>query len=123
MKHSAGIAGKLFHTIGKNGINVVAIAQGASEQNISWVVKKSDLRKTLNVVHEPFFLSPYVESNVFLVGIGTVGRDLLSQISRQQEKFKKEHRLKLKLTGVANSRKMIFDREGIDISDLKNKLE
>jgi len=122
MKHSAGIAGKLFHTIGKNGINVVAIAQGASEQNISWVVKNSDLRKTLNVVHEAFFLSPYVELNIFLVGIGTVGRDLISQISRQQDKLKKEHRLKLKLTGVANSRKMIFDREGLDVSELKNTM-
>jgi len=122
MKHSAGIAGKLFHTIGKNGINVVAIAQGASEQNISWVVKNSDLRKTLNVVHEAFFLSPYVELNIFLVGIGTVGRDLLSQISRQQEKLKKDHRLKLKLAGVANSRKMIFDREGIDLSKLKDTI-
>lgn len=122
MKHSAGIAGKLFHTIGKNGINVVAIAQGASEQNISWVVKNSDLRKTLNVVHEAFFLSPYVELNIFLVGIGTVGRDLISQISRQQDKLKKEHRLKLKLTGVANSRRMIFDREGLDVSELKNTM-
>ncbi len=122
MKHSAGIAGKLFHTIGKNGINVVAIAQGASEQNISWVVKNSDLRKTLNVVHEAFFLSPYVELNIFLVGVGTVGRDLISQISRQQDKLKKDHRLKLKLTGVANSRKMIFDREGLDVSELKNTL-
>jgi len=122
MKHSAGIAGKLFHTIGKNGINVVAIAQGASEQNISWVVKNSDLRKTLNVVHEAFFLSPYVELNIFLVGIGTVGRDLLSQISRQQDKLKKDHRLKLKLAGVANSRKMVFDREGIDLSKLKDTI-
>jgi len=122
MKHSAGIAGKLFHTIGKNGINVVAIAQGASEQNISWVVKHSDLRKTLNVVHEAFFLSPYVELNIFLVGIGTVGRDLLDQIGRQQEKLKKELRLKLKLAGVANSRKMVFDRDGIDVSKLKNTI-
>ncbi len=123
MKHSAGIAGKLFHTIGKNGINVVAIAQGASEQNISWVVKNSDLRKTLNVVHEAFFLSPYVELNIFLVGIGTVGRDLLSQIGRQQEKLKRDHRLKLKLAGVANSRKMIFDREGINVSEIKNLVD
>ncbi len=123
MKHSAGIAGKLFHTIGKNGINVVAIAQGASEQNISWVVKNSDLRKTLNVVHEAFFLSPYVELNIFLVGVGTVGRDLIEQISRQQEKLKKEHRLKLKITGVANSRKMIFDREGIDVTTLKDRID
>ncbi len=114
MKHSAGIAGKLFYTIGKNGINVVAIAQGASEQNISWVVKKSDLRKTLNVVHESFFLSPYIELNVFLVGIGTVGRDLITQISQQQLKLQKEHRLKLRICGVANSRKMIFNREGLE---------
>jgi aspartokinase/homoserine dehydrogenase 1 len=116
MKHSAGIAGKLFYTIGKNGINVVAIAQGASEQNISWVVKKADLRKTLNVVHESFFLSPYIELNLFLVGIGTVGRDLLKQISQQQAKLQKEHRLKLRICGVANSRKMVFDREGLDPS-------
>ena len=123
MKHSAGIAGKLFHTIGKNGINVIAIAQGASEQNISWVVKNSDLKKTLNVVHEAFFLSPYVELNIFLIGVGTVGRDLLSQISKQQEKLKNEHRLILRLAGVANSRKMIFDREGIDLDELKNLME
>ncbi len=123
MKHSAGIAGKLFQTIGKNGINVVAIAQGASEQNISWVVKKSDLRKTLNVVHESFFLSPFIELNIFLVGIGTVGRDLISQISQQQEKLKKELRLKLRIAGVANSRKMIFDREGLDPDQIKNLLD
>jgi aspartokinase/homoserine dehydrogenase 1 len=123
MKHSAGIAGKLFHTIGKNGINVVAIAQGASEQNISWVVKNSDLRKTLNVVHEAFFLSPFVELNIFLVGIGTVGRDLLEQLGRQQEKLKREHRLKLKLAGVANSRKMIFNRDGIDVSEIKTLMD
>lgn len=114
MKHSAGIAGKLFYTIGKNGINVVAIAQGASEQNISWVVKKSDLRKTLNVVHESFFLSPFIELNIFLVGIGTVGRDLITQISQQQMKLQKEHRLLLRICGVANSRKMIFNREGLE---------
>ncbi|HWR99213.1 MAG TPA: aspartate kinase, partial [Prolixibacteraceae bacterium] len=122
MKHSAGIAGKLFYTIGKNGINVVAIAQGASEQNISWVVKKSDLRKTLNVVHESFFLSPYIELNVFLVGIGTVGRDLITQISQQQLKLQKEHRLKLRICGVANSRKMIFNREGLEPSSIAASL-
>ena len=122
MKHSAGIAGKLFYTIGKNGINVVAIAQGASEQNISWVVKKSDLRKTLNVVHESFFLSPFIELNVFLVGIGTVGRDLIKQISQQQEKLQKEHRLKLRICGVANSRTMVFNREGFDPSSIAGAL-
>lgn len=122
MKHSAGIAGKLFNTIGKNGINVVAIAQGASEQNISWVVKKSDLRKTLNVVHESFFLSPFIELNIFLVGIGTVGKDLITQISQQQLKLQKEHRLKLRICGVANSRKMIFDREGVELTSIAAKL-
>ncbi|GET28073.1 bifunctional aspartate kinase/homoserine dehydrogenase I [Prolixibacter sp. SD074] len=123
MKHSAGIAGKLFHTIGKNGINVVAIAQGASEQNISWVVKHSDLRKTLNVVHESFFLSPYIELNIFLVGIGTVGRDLLKQIERQQPRLTREHRLKIKLAGVANSRKMYFNRDGIQVREVDNLLK
>jgi len=122
MKHSAGIAGKLFNTIGKNGINVVAIAQGASEQNISWVVKKSDLRKTLNVVHESFFLSPFIELNIFLVGIGTVGKDLITQISQQQQKLQKEHRLKLRICGIANSRKMIFNREGFDLSAITSIL-
>jgi aspartokinase/homoserine dehydrogenase 1 len=123
MKHSAGIAGKLFQTIGKNGINVIAIAQGASEQNISWVVKDSDLKKTLSVVHESFFLSPYLELNIFLVGVGTVGRDLLLQINKQQENLKNEHRLILRLTGIANSKKMIFDREGINVSDYKALME
>ncbi|MCE1199572.1 MAG: bifunctional aspartate kinase/homoserine dehydrogenase I, partial [Marinilabiliales bacterium] len=122
MKHSAGIAGKLFYTIGKNGINVVAIAQGASEQNISWVVKKSDLRKTLNVVHESFFLSPFIELNIFLVGIGTVGRDLIRQISLQQEHLKRDHRLLLKVCGVANSKRMLFNREGLDPANLVDRL-
>ncbi len=115
MKHSTGIAGKLFSTIGRNGINVVAIAQGASELNISWVVKHSDLRKTLNVVHESFFLSENAELNVFLMGTGLVGSHLLSQIAGQQEKLLRESHLKIKLAGIANLRGMTFDREGIDV--------
>jgi len=123
MKHSTGIAGKLFNTIGKNGVNIIAIAQGASELNISWVVKNSDLRKTLNVVHESFFLSENVEVNVFLLGIGLVGGNLLKQIQQQQEKLMKEKRLKIKLVGVANSRKMLLDREGIAIEGFKDRLD
>ena len=123
MKHTTGIAGKLFSTIGKNGINVIAIAQGASELNISWVVKTSELRKTLNVVHESFFLSENVELNVFLLGTGTVGNSLLEQLRRQQPKLLTEKHLKIKLTGVANTRKMAFLREGIDISACKQVLE
>ncbi len=123
MKHTTGIAGKLFMTIGKSGVNVIAIAQGASELNISWVVKSEELRKTLNVVHESFFLSENVELNVFLMGIGTVGGNLLGQIMKQQERLLKENRLKIKLTGVANSRKMVFKREGIDIASYAQQLE
>ena len=122
MKHATGIAGKLFHTVGKNGINIIAIAQGASELNISWVVKASDLRKTLNVVHESFFLSENVELNVFLLGIGLVGGNLLEQIKQQQPKLLKEKHLKIKLAGVANSKKMLFDREGIDIATFKERM-
>jgi aspartokinase/homoserine dehydrogenase 1 len=123
MKHATGVAGKLFHTIGKNGINIIAIAQGASELNISWVVKVSDLRKTLNVVHESFFLSENVELNVFLMGIGLVGGNLLDQLSQQQPKLLKEKHLKIKLAGVANSKRMLFHREGIDIATFREKLK
>lgn len=123
MKHATGVAGKLFNTIGKNGINIIAIAQGASELNISWVVKISELRKTLNVVHESFFLSQNVELNVFLLGIGLVGGNLLEQISRQQAKLLNEKHLKIKLAGVANSKKMLFSREGIDIETCRQKLD
>ncbi|HPR30953.1 MAG TPA: bifunctional aspartate kinase/homoserine dehydrogenase I [Prolixibacteraceae bacterium] len=117
MRESAGIAGKLFHTIGKNGVNVRAIAQGASELNISWVIKTSDLRKTLNVVHESFFLSSYKELNLFLMGIGTVGGNFLEQLLKQQQKLFEEKRLKLKLVGVANSKRMLFNRDGIDLEN------
>ena len=122
MKHATGVAGKLFQTIGRNGINIIAIAQGASELNISWVVKVSDLRKTLNVVHESFFLSENVELNIFLLGIGLVGGNLLDQIRLQQPKLLKEKHLKLKLAGVANSKKMLFNREGIDIPTFREEL-
>jgi aspartokinase/homoserine dehydrogenase 1 len=123
MKHSTGIAGKLFSTIGRSGVNIIAIAQGASELNISWVVKNEDLRKTLNIVHESFFLSENVELNVFLMGIGTVGGNLLQQLQKQQEKLLKEKHLKIKLTGIANSRKMLFKRDGIEISTFKESLQ
>lgn len=122
MKRTTGIAGKLFSTIGRNGVNIIAIAQGASELNISWVVNKEELRKALNVVHESFFLSENVELNVFLMGVGTVGANLLQQLAMQQQKLIDEKHLKIKLVGVANSRKMIFDREGINIGNYKELL-
>lgn len=123
MKHTTGVAGKLFSAMGKSGVNVIAIAQGASELNISWVVNNRALRKTLNVVHESFFLSENNELNVFLMGIGTVGGNLLQQLQNQQEKLLKEKHLNIKLTGIANSKKMVFEREGIEISSYKQSLE
>ena len=123
MKHTTGIAGKLFSTLGKNGINVIAIAQGASELNISWVVKTAVLKKTLNVVHESFFLSENVELNVFLVGTGLVGRNLLMQLSQQCDRLLTEKHLKIRLAGLANTRKMVFNREGMVIGDYKQELE
>lgn len=123
MKHTTGIAGKLFSTIGRSGVNVIAIAQGASELNISWVVKNEELRKTLNVVHESFFLSENIELNVFLIGIGTVGGNLLQQIRQQQEELMRDKHLKIKLTGVANSKKMLFRSDGIDIATFREEME
>ena len=123
MKQTTGIAGKLFSTMGKSGVNIIAIAQGASELNISWVVRNEDLRKTLNSVHESFFLSENIELNIFLMGIGTVGGNLLEQLKQQQESLLKEKHLRLKLTGIANSKKMIFERDGIDIASFKEQLD
>ena len=123
MKHTTGIAGKLFTTIGRNGINVAAIAQGASEYNISWVVRNEDLRKTLNVVHESFFLSENAELNLFLIGTGLVGSNLLRQLAGQQERLLNDNHLKLKIAGLSNSRTMVFDRDGIQVSAWLETLE
>ena len=122
MRHNAGIIGKLFQTLGRNGINVIACAQGAQETNISFVIKSELLRKTLNVIHDSFFLSEYKVLNLFICGVGTVGGSLLEQIASQQQTLMKEHGLKLNVVGIANSRHAIFDREGIDLADYRNKL-
>ncbi len=123
MKHSTGIAGKLFNTLGRNGINVIACAQGASETNISFVIDLKNLRKALNVIHDSFFLSETQVLNLFIVGIGTVGRHLLQQIRQQQENLLKNKALSLKVVGISNSRKCIFDRNGIDIDNYTALLE
>ena len=115
MKHTPGIAGKLFNVLGRNGINVIACAQGASETNISFVIARDSLRKALNVIHDSFFLSESQVLNLFVAGVGTVGRDLLKQISKQQQRLLETKALQLRLVGIANSRKCLFDREGIDI--------
>ncbi len=122
MKHTPGIAGKLFSILGRNGINVIACAQGASELNISFVIKLSSLRKALNVIHESFFLSEYKELNLFLVGVGTVGGNLLKQLEQQQPKLMDESRLRIKLAGVANSRKFVINTDGINPAKAKELL-
>lgn len=122
MKHTPGIAGKLFGTLGRNGINVIACAQGASETNISFVVEKRSLRKTLNVIHDSFFLSEYKVLNLFVCGVGTVGESLLRQIQQQQERLKRERGLKLKVVGIANSKHLLVDRKGIDLNHYKEYL-
>jgi aspartokinase/homoserine dehydrogenase 1 len=115
MRHTPGISAKLFQALGRNGINVIAIAQGSSELNISVVISKHSLRKAMNVIHEGFFLSHYRELHLFLVGVGTVGSRLLNQIQSQQDKLLSDHRLKVNLVGLSNSKKMIIDHNGIDI--------
>ena len=122
MRHNAGIIGKLFQTLGRNGINVIACAQGGQETNISFVIESGLLRKTLNVIHDSFFLSEYKVLNIFICGIGTVGSSLIEQIASQQEKLKKEHSLKLNIVGIANSRHAIFDREGLDLNNYRAAL-
>ncbi len=123
MKHTPGIAGKLFGTLGRNGISVIACAQGASETNISFVVESKSLRKSLNVIHDSFFLSEYQVLNLFICGIGTVGGSLIQQINSQQEKLKRERGLKLNVVGIANGHRAIFSREGIDLNNYRERME
>ena len=123
MKRSPGIAGKLFSVLGRNGINVIACAQGASETNISFVVQKSSLRKSLNVIHDSFFLSEYQVLNLFICGVGTVGNSLLEQIRGQREKLMQERGLKLNVVGIARGSKALFCREGIGLDNYREELD
>jgi len=122
MKHTPGIAGKLFGTLGRSGISVIACAQGASETNISFVVDGRFLRKSLNVLHDSFFLSEYKVLNLFICGIGTVGGMLIEQIRSQYEELMRRNGLKLNVVGIASSKKYLLDRDGIDLSTYKEQL-
>ena len=123
MKHTPGIAGKLFGTLGRNGINVIACAQGASETNISFVVDATWLRKTLNVIHDSFFLSEYQVLNLFICGVGTVGSSLIEQIRQQREKLMLERGLMLNVVGIASGHYAVFSRDGIDLNDYRETLK
>jgi len=122
MKHTPGIAGKLFGTLGRSGISVIACAQGASETNISFVINQNFLRKALNVIHDSFFLSEYQVLNLFVCGVGTVGGSLLEQIHQQQEKLMRELRLKLNVVGIASGHNAMFTREGINLENYREQL-
>ncbi len=123
MKNTPGISATLFTSLGRNGISVIATAQGSSELNISVVIKRELLKKALNVIHEGFFLSHYKELHLYLVGLGTVGKDLLRQMSQQQEILMKEHNLKINLMGIARSKMMLIKEEGISLKDFAVELE
>lgn len=123
MKHTPGIAGKLFGTLGRSGISVIACAQGASETNISFVVKADSLRKSLNVIHDSFFLSEYNVLNLFICGVGTVGGQLIEQIKCQYEELKHRSQLKLNVVGIASSHNAIFNRDGIDLDNYRALLK
>ncbi len=122
MKHVPGIAGKLFGTLGRAGISMIACAQGASQTNISFVVKSEHLRKALNAIHDSFFLSEYKVLNLFVCGVGTVGGQLLEQIHDQYEELKRTKRLKLNVVGIATSKKALFNRDGIDLANYRKLL-
>ena len=123
MKRTPGIAGKLFGTLGSAGISVIACAQGASETNISFVIKLKYLRKALNSIHDSFFLSQYTVLNLFIAGIGTVGGNLLEQIRIQQPKLMQQNGLKLNVVGIANSKRAIFCREGLNLETCIDELK
>jgi len=115
MRNQVGVSGQLFHTLGKNGINIKAIAQGSSERNISTVVEQKDLKKALNSIHESFFTDEQKRINLFLIGTGNVGSTLITQIMKQQHYLQEQHHINLQVTAIANSRKMIFNDQGIKL--------
>ncbi|HLO57851.1 MAG TPA: bifunctional aspartate kinase/homoserine dehydrogenase I [Bacteroidales bacterium] len=123
MKNTPGISANLFSSLGRNGISVIATAQGSSELNISIVIKKESLNKALNVIHEGFFLSHYRELHLYLVGAGTVGGNLLKQIQNQQEILLRDHHLKVNVIGICRSKLMLLNPEGINLSGYREEME
>ncbi|APY12299.1 bifunctional aspartate kinase/homoserine dehydrogenase I [Seonamhaeicola sp. S2-3] len=122
MKNHQGISGKLFSALGKNNVNVRAIAQGASEKNISVVIAENDVKKALNVLHEQFFESKTKQLNVFITGVGNVGERLVEQIKQQRKYLKENLKINLRVIGLSNSRKMVFDEHGLNLNVWKELL-
>ncbi|MEP7165980.1 MAG: bifunctional aspartate kinase/homoserine dehydrogenase I [Ferruginibacter sp.] len=123
MKNHSGISGKMFSALGRNGVNIRAIAQGSSERNISTVIATTDVKKAINVLHEEFFETTYKQVNLFITGVGNVGRRLLSQLQQQQSYLQKNLSLNINVVGMANSKKMLFNDEGIDLGNWDKLLD
>lgn len=123
MKSHHGLSGKMFSALGNNNINIRAIAQGSSERNISAVISSKDVRKALNVLHEQFFEVPSKELNLFITGVGNVGSRLIAQLKSQEEYLREKLRLKVRVLGLSNSRKMIFDPDGLELGKWEELLE
>ena len=123
MKSHPGVSGKMFGALGRNGVNVRAIAQGSSERNISAVIAGGDVRKAINVLHEEFFETSYKQLNLFITGTGNVGRRLIAQLQQQQDWLLQQLRIQLRVVGMANSRKMVFRNEGIDLGQWKEQFD
>src|SRR4029078_4657130 len=122
MKSHTGVSGRMFTTLGNNGINIHAIAQGSSERNISAIISSNDVRKAVNTLHEEFFSAGNKQINLFLAGVGTVGGKLIEQIRQQHDHICDAMRLNLRVIGLANSRKAVFEEEGLELSEAKNRL-
>ncbi|GAB4091490.1 homoserine dehydrogenase family protein [Flaviaesturariibacter terrae] len=122
MKAHSGISGRMFSELGRNGINIRAIAQGSSERNISTVISGADVRKAINVLHEAFFETEYKQVNLFIAGTGNVGKRLLAQLAQQQPWLQQHLRLQVRVVGLANSRRMIFTEAGIDLASWEEAL-
>ncbi len=122
MRQTPGNAGKFFQSLGRSKVNIIAIAQGSSELDISAVIAKSDLNKALNAIHDTYFNNGHKPVNIFLAGTGLIGSELLSQIERQQNDLFKSSLLKIEVIAVANSRKMLFENGGIKLKQWKSSL-
>ena len=122
MRQHTGVSGKMFHVLGRNGVNIRAIAQGSSERNISAVVDSTDVKKAINVLHESFFETTYRQLNLFIIGAGNVGSKLLSQLQQQQDWLQEKLQLQLRVVGLANSRNMLYHEEGLALSSWKEQL-
>lgn len=122
MRKQVGLSGRIFSALGKNGINIISLAQGSTERNVSTVIEAGDLKKAINVLHETFFEDSITTVNLFVMGVGLVGSELLRQIKSQVDSLRETNRVSIKVVGIANSRKMLIDQEGIDLSNYSQLL-